>query len=153
MKKLFLLFGLIFFAFSCSRTSDDDIQQNAYIDVATDIYVRDATGKNITASSVNILKVNYLGSAAPTNTPNFLVASDEKGEKFLRVFLNSGDASSDFAETQIEWSDGSKDIFKAEIAREKAYYKTVTKIFVNGTLVWEPSQGQISTLRMVTLQK
>ena len=97
--------------------------------------------------------MNYLGSSTPSNTPNFLVASDEKGEKFVRVFLNSGDASSDFAETQMEWSDGSKDIFKAEIAREKAYYKTVTKVFVNGTLVWEPTQGQISARRTVTLQK
>lgn len=159
MKKIFVLLSIIFIASACSRNSETENPTNAInIDGLLTVKVQDNSGKNVSEAFGNNLKITYSEPATVSSgyfadfPEHFKMQTDGEGNKSIGVFLNLGDTNSTAAETVLLWKDGSSDTVNAFIERGNSYAK-VTKVYLNGALMWEEPKLQNTSMRAITIKK
>lgn len=143
MKKLILLFLLSAISLQCRSNDDADTHLN--IDRVMYLYVKDASGQNLIGTpnySNESIKVSYIEPASQPYENNFEIIADQNGNKFLKLFMNSGDKNSLSAKTLIKWNDAEQDTLTAEFSKG-VNYVILDKVYL-GTEVICPDRAHMT---------
>ena len=109
------------------------------------LYVKDASGQNLIGTpnySNESIKVSYIEPASQPYKNNYEIEVDQNGNKFLKLFMNSGDKNSLSAKTLIKWNDAERDTLTSEFSKG-VNYVILDKVYL-GTEVICPDRNHMS---------
>ena len=147
MKTIAALIFLTLFS-SCTKSIDDEPQQQANLAVGIDIGIRNANGEDLLNPSnpnsykADNIKLYYLinGKKIEINdpkmaTPRNFIIYEKDGEYRIGVTQNYSETES-LPITYIEWNPNETDTLQAEVYRNGGLIRSI-KTWFNGELMWD----------------